>query len=763
MDRFNLRTMGLVGLLLVLLPASMACGGKSSSHFAATSGPSSSSGGGIVLNLGDGSAEGGVQGIVEINPPTTTVTVVTGQPIPTVKLTASVHGTPVNPMWSVEQSMLGTIRSDGTFTPTGNVAGTCIVQARYDGYTGTASVIISLQVVQNGDPAWSAQPAAVGTGGYGGVGGDGPGGAASNTQITALKGTPAADATVSWIYPYNGTVWPQGLLAPLLQWQSGSHNFDSIYVDLKENAYEYKGTFAANATPFNNLPIPQAAWDSLSLSNAGEPIQASIVLGENGKAYGPYSETWIMAQAMLQGAIYYNSYGTSLVTNSGTDGLDYYGNQYGAATLVILPKATSPALVAGVSSINPTGDGTGCRVCHTVAGSGNRLVTQASNMSASDYSETVALDLANDTTGGAGTPLQTANLTFPALSRDGNLLLSGSGGMRNSDSETRLYSLPAGAPVPGVTGLPSGLQAALPAFSPDTQHASFNFWGGSWNGINADQISLAVIDFDGTSSFSNPRVLYTPPMGSSGPESVTFSSFLPTGTGVVFEVELSNPSGAWAYTWEQNTGELWWADIASGQAHRLDRLDGYDASGNIYLPDNTSGMATHTAAQDVTLNYEPTVGPIAAGGYAWAVFTSRRMYGNVAQIAPWTSDPRLYPWRDQITDKKLWVAAIDLNAAPGTDPSHPAFYLPAQEIHAGNSRAFWAFQSCLADGLECTEGTECCGGYCRGGDAGGMTCTSTPQTCSASYEKCTTSSDCCGAAAGTTCVNQVCTPPAPPQ
>ncbi len=31
---------------------------------------------------------------------------------------------------------------------------------------------------------------------------------------------------------------------------------------------------------------------------------------------------------------------------------------------------------------------------------------------------------------------------------------------------------------------------------------------------------------------------------------------------------------------------------------------------------------------DTTLNYEPTVLPVVSGGYAWVVFTSRRLYGN---------------------------------------------------------------------------------------------------------------------------------------
>ena len=78
----------------------------------------------------------------------------------------------------------------------------------------------------------------------------------------------------------------------------------------------------------------------------------------------------------MQGTIYYNSYGTALVKNS--DGLDSYGKQYGAGTLAIAPGATAPTLVAGVNSARRRGgNGTGCRVCHTVAANGQSLVTQA--------------------------------------------------------------------------------------------------------------------------------------------------------------------------------------------------------------------------------------------------------------------------------------------------------------------------------------------------------------------------------------------------
>jgi hypothetical protein len=310
-----------------------------------------------------------------------------------------------------------------------------------------------------------------------------------------------------------------------------------------------------------------------------------------------------------------------------------------------------------------------------------------------------------------------------------------------------------------------GFQAGVPAFSPDGAHVSFNFWTGTFTTgagtLTGDAQSLAVLDFDGTSAFSNPRVLYTPPAGTS----VVYSSFFPNSAGVVFEVELSNPSGSWGYTWHGNTSELWWVDVTTAKAHRLDALNGYEADGaTIYLPGSPpledGGAPLHTPAGDVTLNYEATVNPIASGGYAWVVFTSRRMYGNVAQLGPWVSDPRDYPWRDQITDKKLWVAAVDLNGTPGTDTSHPAFYLPAQEILAGNARGYWTVEPCRQNGQTCVTGDQCCGGFCQPTDAG-LECTAQAPACSGEYEKCTTTSDCCGGAAGIQCINGVCTQSAP--
>ncbi|HEV3021083.1 MAG TPA: hypothetical protein VGX76_01395, partial [Pirellulales bacterium] len=712
-----------------------------------TTGPGNNSGiylGGGSGGGGPGSGSGGIStGDLLIQPAAPVLNVTAGQQMPTVTFTASYMGAQTDAVWNIDRGELGTISPAGVFTPSGNFGGTANVTATHASLTGMTTVTVNLQATAQGDPAWSANPAAPGPGGYGGVGGNGPGGAPSPAQMAALGSSPTADPAVAWLYPYDQTVWPQGLLAPLLQWNSAGHTFDAAYLHVKEAHYEYKGYFAANKTPFQNLPIPQPVWDAMTHSGQGGAATVTLVLAEGSHAFGPYTETWTMASANLHGVIYYNSYGTALVKNSATDGLDAYGNQYGAGTLAIAPGAMAPAVAAGINSVNARGDGTGCRVCHTVSADGKSLVTQASTVSAGDYATTVFVNLANDATRGAGTPLQTVNLTFPALRKDGSQLLSGAGGMRNSDTSTRLYALPAGTLVPGVTGLPDGFQAALPAFSPDTKHVSFNFFAGQLMSgmgmLTGDNVSLAMLDFDGNLTFSNPRVLYKPPTGE-----VTYSSFLPDSSGIVFAVQLSG--GPFGFTWNSNTGELWWVDVASGKAHRLDALNGYGPNGTPYLP-ALPAATNHTAAQDATLNYELTVNPIASGGYAWIVFTSRRLYGNVATIDPWQSDPRQYKWLDNVTTKKLWVAAVDLGATPGSDPSHPAFYLPAQELNAGNSRGFWSVDVCKADGQACMTGDQCCGGYCQQVD-GGMVCTSLKPHCAALYDKCASDADCCGAAQG---------------
>jgi hypothetical protein len=167
--------------------------------------------------------------------------------------------------------------------------------------------------------------------------------------------------------------------------------------------------------------------------------------------------------------------------------------------------------------------------------------------------------------------------------------------------------------------------------------------------------------------------------------------------------------------------DLWWVDVDSGQAAPLSRANGTDPMGAPILP---------YGDRDVHKNYIPTVSPVAAGGYFWVFFTSKRNYGNL-----FIGDPV----ETNADAKKIWVAAIDINAPPGSDASHPAFFLPGQEIESGNIRAFAALEPCRENGSMCETGIDCCCGFCIDG-----ACACKPKDkCAEIDDKCTTAADCC--------------------
>jgi hypothetical protein len=169
---------------------------------------------------------------------------------------------------------------------------------------------------------------------------------------------------------------------------------------------------------------------------------------------------------------------------------------------------------------------------------------------------------------------------------------------------------------------------------------------------------------------------------------------------------------------------------------------------------NGDGYPFAEGARDQNLAYEPTFAPVAAGGYFWVVFHSRRTYGNVLTGPAYVGEGN--------GTKQLWVAAIDQTPTPGKDPSHPAFWLPGQDTTTLNMRGYWALDPCKGDGQGCASGTECCGGFCDGaGDGGAPVCGSQSGNCSQNGDRCTTTADCCNAPAGVTCINSVCSEPTP--
>jgi hypothetical protein len=189
----------------------------------------------------------------------------------------------------------------------------------------------------------------------------------------------------------------------------------------------------------------------------------------------------------------------------------------------------------------------------------------------------------------------------------------------------------------------------------------------------------------------------------------------------------------------------------------LNAVNGRLPTGALYLP--------YGEAIEGEMNYEPSVLPVAVGGYYWVLFTSRRAYGNT--ISPTSTAPSgANPFGTEVDPsprKKIWIAAIDVDHPTKLDPSHPAFYLPGQELESGNMRAFATLAPCRANTVSCESGADCCGGFCRevSRSAEGvpmLQCVPPPvNTCSNTFELCATAADCCDPK--NLCINNRCTAP----
>jgi hypothetical protein len=725
-----------------------------------------------------GGGSGGSGGTLTIEPSDPqTLTVTLGQTMPSVQYNAAYNGTPVSVAWTIDRGEVASVvtgpSASTTVAPKGTAGGTVTLTAGFNGAQIKRTIIVNLSGSQNGvDPSNPATQGQIAPsdptqlnngGGVGGVGGEGLGGAVGDPATTTALGAPTSDGSaqgLTLLYPYDKTVFPRGMLAPLLMWRWTPGDADAIQISLKNESgsFSWTGQFgrpailATTGGKFVRHPIPQDVWDAATRSAGGsDKLLVSLVVAKAGVGYGPLTETWTIAAGRLSGIIYYNSYGTKLVQN-GSDAAVGGDKKFGGAVLSIHVGDTSPKLAAGNNTPN---NNSGCRVCHSVAADGSRLIVQRGD---NNYVTSSYYDL---TPAGTTEHAPSTNATFPGLTPDGTMALAANG---------KLIPLPTGAVITptGLAAVSTGL--GTPSFSFDKSKVVFNMTAGPLAGATQ---KLVVMSFDAaTNTFSNNVTVVDNTSSGTGVRP-GWPAFLPDGKSVVYHQQTvvgndGNSDGA-LHTRSGTKAHIAWTSVAD--ATHVTDLDALNGKG--YLPKlpaavvltcNADGKVVSTIdadhANDVDLNYEPTVAPVAAGGYVWVVFTSRRMYGNEATIPPFCSDPRGVDLVQNITPKKLWVAAIDLNAAPGSDASHPAFYLPAQELLAGNARAFWALDPCRSDGTSCESGDQCCNGYCQpNGTGGALICSNTPPDtqCSMVSEKCTTPADCCDTA--NLCINGFCADP----
>ncbi|HVY31012.1 MAG TPA: hypothetical protein VHB79_30855 [Polyangiaceae bacterium] len=653
--------------------------------------------------------------------------------------------------WSVDNPRIGTIDANGNVSLDGWVGGVLTVTATMGGRSISSKLTVDVEVV---DP-----------------------GTVSDGDRTLLDAGGAGDAKFGWLYPYDKTVFPRGLTAPLLQF--GGTAATATYLSITTAHFSYKA-YGAATNPIR-VTIDEKAWTGVTeTAGASDPVEVSVSKLSGGAASGPVTESYYIAQASLKGIIYYSTYRSPL-----TGGII---NPAGGGLLRIRP-GTDAEVVKPLPA---------CSVCHSVSANGSVLALSTNNNADPDQGnqwnpvDSSTYDLAAS---GAVTAKATSTngllFSTTGLSPDGSMALTSgvpastwSPFIQHGVASTKGYAsslvdTKTGADLGATTLSANVTYAVTPMFSPDGAHVAY---------VNGDKQTascttesaimspdcrhvLSMLDVDLTASpptFSNPVDLVD---NKGAGTVVAWPSFLPDSKGVIYHQGDSFDSCGFKNDANaQSTpyyAEIALSETADGTAKKLQALNGRDADGKSYLP--------YGEMVENRMNYEPNVLPLAVGGYYWVLFTSRRAYGNTIgpdgdvktasppsnPIAPGEHDP----WGDASAPswrKKIWIAAIDINHPDVDDPSHPAFFLPGQELQSGNMRAFGALPPCKPNGESCESGSDCCEGFCRqsagamGSD--GPVCIPPPDTCSLTDEPCDPAK-CCDSA--DLCINHRCTAPTP--
>ncbi len=633
---------------------------------------------------------------LSVVPSTATITVTNGLSAPaTFKAMATWQDattSEVGVSWSFDTPQIALVTpGGGVVTANGEVGGVGTLTASFEGTTADASVTVNLEVTRN--------PANL------------------SAADQAVFGSPDGTPSGTMLYPYDKTVFARGLPAPELMWSGGAAG-DTWLIHLHEAHYDAK--IYTTADPPSDVPIPQDIWDGLTSSNAGEDAELDVLRSAGGQAHAAMHESWTVAQGSLRGTIYYWAVNTGQIMKIG-------------------PGATSPDVVfdsgpadqlgtpapVNYNGAQPPWESGGnnkrCVACHVVSKDGSRLaaVFEKKGSTASPWG---TLDLgANPPNLMQITPYDSTTI-YLALTPDGSIAVQ-----NDSAMNMRLALASTGQVLPSaLDGFAD--RTADPAFAPNGNLLAFSSNVSGYYPVEFYRADLDVMDYDPSSkALSNRRTV-----AQGGSQEIAFPSFSPDSKWILFQ--MGDYSRARYGVGNDQTGhnDLYMVDVA-GQQQPISLAK---ASG-AYLEDRNQHRS-----------YQPTVNPVAVGGYMWIVFFSPRDYGNKMQS---TTDPTVQ------NRKQLWVAAVDLNAQPGQDPSHPAFWLPGQDLSTINMSGYWALEPCRQTGTACNDGFECCTGFCRSDGDGGSTCVPPPTGgCSNLGEKCTTDGDCCASGTGVACIGGVC-------
>jgi hypothetical protein len=234
----------------------------------------------------------------------------------------------LNPAWTLDRYDVATV-SNGLVNLISAVPGTLNLTAYAGQFSATGKVNVTVASIDT-----TTAPA---------------------NAVTNFAKTVSGTDPVTILYPYNNTVLPIGLIAPLIQWDNGGTAADAVKVSLFYPATGAPTFSWSEIIPESTPPaatIPQSLWKDFENTGKGQDVGFSVQRLVATVPKPAVSRTLHFSTAPVRGLIYYTQYNRGGNTNM----------------MVADPGSTQVA-----QSAFPTV--TGCPVCHSVSAQGNYFAT----------------------------------------------------------------------------------------------------------------------------------------------------------------------------------------------------------------------------------------------------------------------------------------------------------------------------------------------------------------------------------------------------